>query len=579
MRRLRIPGLILAALGLSAVFWRRALSTGEQTGFGDWQFFHHMWEVARVGILRDGALPLWNPHHCGGLTYFGNPQSQAFSPLFPLAFAIGTAWASKVFLVVHTTIALVGAYRLAESRLGVRPLAAAIGATIWSLSGFFAWHGGGGHAAFLPFAFAPWALCAVGRVRDAPRAAAALAAWMALCLLEGGVYPTLFVGVLVALDVVAASARRVPARALAAMCGGALLLFLLAAAVRLLPIAVQLGRSPRPVEGLDTLGALEVLDALTVRAHAWRVAGHRYVWPEYGAYVGWGALALAGAGLLVAWRRGHLERIAFLLLFVAVVMGDRSDWWPWPLLRRLPVYDSLRVPSRFLVFVTMEIALLAALGADGLLGRSAEAAGAWIRRIGFGVVAVGATVLALDLLHVNGETADLFREPPLSGAPGKFHLVGGAQYSRSYASFPARELGTPACYEGLIVRPPRGLRVGDVAQARVLPAGAGEVRETGRTRDLVRLDVDLHRPATVVLNQAFDPDWTTSSGEIETRAGLLAISLPAGRRTVRAAYEPWTVLPATALSLAGWIAIAWLLVRRGSGARHSRGGGTSLTVP
>ena len=57
-----IWGLILAVIAYAP-----ALVKHDKSGWGDWQQFHHWWEVGRVSILRWHELPLWDPHHCGGV--------------------------------------------------------------------------------------------------------------------------------------------------------------------------------------------------------------------------------------------------------------------------------------------------------------------------------------------------------------------------------------------------------------------------------------------------------------------------------------------------------------------------------
>ena len=65
----------LGSLAAACALWSPAFFQLQATGFGDWQFFHHMWEAGYVALTRYGEWPLWDPYHCGGITIFGNPQS------------------------------------------------------------------------------------------------------------------------------------------------------------------------------------------------------------------------------------------------------------------------------------------------------------------------------------------------------------------------------------------------------------------------------------------------------------------------------------------------------------------------
>ncbi|HEX2677869.1 MAG TPA: hypothetical protein VHM19_14550, partial [Polyangiales bacterium] len=101
---------LLAAVGL----WCPAFFSLQATGFGDWQFFHHMWEAGYVAVTRYGEWPLWDPYHCGGITIFGNPQSQHLSPFYWIAFLVGPTLGSKIFLVLHAWAGFAGMYLLAR---------------------------------------------------------------------------------------------------------------------------------------------------------------------------------------------------------------------------------------------------------------------------------------------------------------------------------------------------------------------------------------------------------------------------------------------------------------------------------
>ena len=47
----------LAGLGLAALAYLPALLRLDASGSGDWPWFHHQWEAARVALLRFGELP------------------------------------------------------------------------------------------------------------------------------------------------------------------------------------------------------------------------------------------------------------------------------------------------------------------------------------------------------------------------------------------------------------------------------------------------------------------------------------------------------------------------------------------
>ena len=79
---------------------------------------------------------------------------------------------------------------------------------------------------------------------------------------------------------------------------------------------------------------------------------------------------------------------------------------------------------------------------------------------------------------------------------------------------------------------------GDVPQARAQDDGAA-VLAASRTHNTFTFDVDVKRPARILLNSAWDRGWTTDIGAVvENDNKLLAIDLPVGRHQVHARYWP-----------------------------------------
>ena len=532
----------LAAFGL----WWPAFRRPFATGFGDWQFFHHMWEAGYVALTRYGEWPLWDPYHCGGITIFGNPQSQHMSPLYLLALLAGPTLGSKFFVVVHAWAGFAGMYVLAR-RYRLSRSAALLAALAWAASGFFVWHAGTGHAAFLPFYFAPWLLLALDAALRDLRWAAALAALLTWVLLEGGVYPFPFFVLLLAfhalLQLPAAEKRRPLALALLASA----LLAALMGALRLWPIADELARNPRTMPSLDAVTLREVFGMLTAREHSWRTPGHPFVWAEYGSFVGYPVCALALLGCATGYRRGRRGLVLGALLFLALLMGDHAAYWPWALLHRLPIFDSLRVPSRFCVFFTLYLALLAGCGLQLLEdGVRRIAPGFLQRRLAWLALALVAGI-AVDIALVQYPTLDNWKYPAIRQERSPRFYLSELPYGDYYASFPRMNLGSRGCYEAMNFRPARRLWAGDVPQARVV-SGTGTVGPVERTSSRAFFDVDLPEPGRVLINHNHAPGWRSNVGEVVSDQGRLAIDLPAGRRHIELRYQPTMWAPSIALS-------------------------------
>lgn len=566
-RRITRPGVatLIVSLLVAVAYWSPAWMRLHATGFGDWQMVHHNWEVGYVALTRFSEWPLWNPFFCGGITAFGNPESQWFSPLTWLSLFTGTTIGTKLFLTLHATIGLAGMYVFARREVDLRVSASMLVAAAWGCSGFFAWHGAGGHATFLPFYFAPWLLLSWRRMTTDLRYAIAVAALLSLTLYEGGTYPFPYFVLWLGVDwLLTVRARRaVPLRAIAVV--GVLTALL--GAIRWLPIRDALSQLPRDTVSDDSIRFSEMLEMLTARDHAWRYPPHRFVWPEYGTFIGWTVIALACIGIVIAWRRKQRWIIGGLVVFLLLVSGEGG---PWTWLHHLPVFDSLRVPSRFMVLVTFYLALLSGLGLDAigrfLATHRGNAPLGWVR---YALVPIALVLAVTDLFVVNLKTIDRWSGPPTIAGPAAehFQLLRANNVHALYASLPARHQGTAACYNGgmnWVVSP--SLWSGEVPQVRALPADAGELVGFERTANTVTLRVRAVAAQTrFVINQNFDRDFQASVGNVVAERGLLAVDVPTGEHEILVRYQPRTLAPGLwltgfgwALSLAGW----WRLSRR-----------------
>ncbi len=426
-----------------------------------------------------------------------------------------------------------------------------------------------------------------------------VAGLFALTVLEGGTYPAPLMAVALAVESLArlgsAEDRRAMARALPVMA----VLFVLLAAVRLLPALHYLREHPRLEPLDDGFGLGELFSFWTTRTHARRMPGHGYVWPEYDDYVGIVPVALMLAGLLVALfaRAGaRRERRIDLAVFLALVWcalgrihGPALAVW----LHALPVFRSLRVPSRFLGPAMVGFGLLAA-GALGAGRRALEKRSARLRRVALALELALVIAVALDICLTNQRVMQQGLDPrmPRTPASADFFQNTGAAYGR-LPTFPVQGFGTRACYVALEWKPAPGITDGRGAQARLEPPSAGTVVETTWSPNRLDLDVRLDAPATVIVNQNYETGWRAQydsdgkagGGDVTVGAyvvpqrrfwdvrarpaelpvkgaiGLLAVSLPAGAGHLVLMHRPPWLRLGGLLSIVG-VALAVVILRR-----------------
>ncbi len=568
----------------------------------DWRHFSMLWEATRVALHDFHQFPSWNPYHCGGLVLYQHPESPFPGPLFLLTyFWLPTAVGMKVWILAHLVCGTLGARALVADR-GGNAAEQLLGGAVMAAAGFFAEHIGGGHLSFTPFLYLPlvvWAFrrslgAREGRPPPDLRYAVLVAGLFAVTVLEGGTYPAPLMAVALGAECLArlgsAADRRAMARVLPAIAG----LFVLLAAVRLLPALHYLREHPRLEPLDDGLGIGEVFSFWTTRMHGRRVPGHGYVWPEYDDYVGLVPVALMLAGAVIALvvrdprRRERRIDLAVFVTLVWCALGRIQGPSLAALLHALPIFRSLRVPSRFLGPAMVGFGLLAATalaaGRRAFEGRD--------RRLVRALLAIELALVAgvaIDVCLTNQRVIQQGLDPvmPQTPASSDFFQNTGADYGR-LPTFPVAGFGTRACYVALEWKPAPGITDGRGPQARLEPPGAGSIAQTRWSPSELDFDVRLDASALLIVNQNYETGWRLESeaGAGETvgayvvparrfwdiRArpselpakgaiGLLAVELPAGSRHLVLRHRPPWLLSGALLSFLG-VVLSGLLLRR-----------------
>ena len=269
---------------------------------------------------------------------------------------------------------------------------------------------------------------------------------------------------------------------------------------------------------------------------------HRYVWPEYDDYVGVlpVALMLAGAALSLfgrgdaAVRRVRRIDLAVLAVLVWCALGGNRGASLFKLLHVLPVFDSLRVPSRFLgpAMVAFGLLAAAALGAGRRWVAARRPAWATGAAAAAALIAVG---VVADLTLTNQRLMQQGVDPPLPDgrARSDFFQNPAASYWRVPA-FPVEGYGTSRCYVALTWKPSPWLWLGHNPQAYVQPLAAGTVTPTSWTPNRLEYDVQLNAPAVLVINQNYEAAWRAADSAGDVHVGSF---LPGEARL--SADRPW----------------------------------------
>lgn len=333
--------------------------------------------------LRQGNLPLWNPHLFCGLPYFGGLQSALLYPPNALFMFLPPHRAFNILIVLHAVLAGTGMFAWARQRR-LLPVAAGYAGLAAMLGGAYFLHITPGHFPTLcAMAWTPWILMALEGwpAERPPRRLLGGMAAVALQILAGHpqtVYYTALAAGFAALAASSGGARRgLPLAGAAAVYGGGALL----AACPLLAAWSAGGESLRagglalrdaavfsfPPENLLTLLAPGLFGAPPAAPY-W---GRCYFW-ETTPFIGVTGLTLAGAG--IAWGApAHKRRAAGLaLLLFLLALGAHMPWYPW-LHAWLPGFNLFRGTSKFLWPAMLFMAMLAGIGLHQMAGGSPDA--------------------------------------------------------------------------------------------------------------------------------------------------------------------------------------------------------------
>ena len=526
--------------------------------------------------------PLWNPYRCGGMPLLAHPLSLCVSPLFLVQLIFGPFVGINLQIPIHIAIGWIGGYVLAKS-LGMGLLARLACASIFPASSWFYLHIAVGHLEYLPAMYMPLILALVWlgaeRHRLLPWVIAGLL--LAMTLGEGGVYQCTRVMIFASLlAVYQAVAKRSlwPVWGFAAfgICSVGF------GAIKLLPCWYDVMRlHPRPIGDLEYNQARILLIGIFTRDQFWdrfaagrSIAGARWAFFEWGAYLSSAAAALAALGAITSPRRAFPWLLAALLFFTLSIGGPRP-WDPWALLHHLPLLSAERVPERCMVGVILAASVIAGFGADFLSQRLG------VLGVIFGSVLI--LVAVVDAWMVNRPNLDA---PAEAEAPRTFgeSLVGSRlsglppdvseslEFRQFYGS-PWEMVGTAEsnmgalfCNEGMTDfydTTRRGVvgfnQAGYFGEQLLTRPGSITLHQW--TPNALTYEVDTQTPNLLVVNQVYDSNWRVveGSGQVVSAAGLIGVRLPPGRQHVRLAYRSIAFIAGTLITLLTMMmaAIVW----------------------
>ena len=322
-------------------------------------------------------------------------------------------------------------------------------------------------------------------------------------------------------------------------------------APKLFPVLELSLRHPRLMKSVEAITFSDLWVTLTERSQDYGYAPLRlpsWGWHEYGHYIGVVPVLL----ILLNFPnlRGHREfalRVIGVLLLV-LSLGAFSDYAPWTLLHRLPLFASQHVPSRFLFTSVLLLLVITAASLDQLFQRLPWRW--WDVALMVPLLAIG-----VDITEVGRQwtqRAFFLHAPAFTPGPEFRHV------EKSPLMFTQTQWrAAPGAYRSnvLAMRANVGvLRCGsvpDFSVGAVSSDGEGYRGEAFITQGDGEASVLRWTPNTAVVqfrdasagsllayNMNFDPGWSVDGLAALEHNGVVATLLPGGTGQVAFSYRP-----------------------------------------
>jgi putative flippase GtrA len=373
-------------------FSYQLLASGNNIIPGDPDYYFQQYEAFRRSVLEFHQFPFWNGWIGGGIPLFANIQFGLVSIQAPFVLLFGAVMGMKIAVVGYQIIGFFGFKKLFQEHFKTERFRAICLAYIPVFGSFFTYRVIAGHFTFLMIAFVPWLL--LFYLQRSKRYAWIWFGLIASFMIWSAPHYTTIMSMAVVgiwfgyelLFRLCGTLRSKKWHELWAMLKQTALFFAKAGALiavltayRMYFVLSFIKDFPRPesasnesytgvMRGLYALWGPDQFKNPPQLPSGWG-------WAEAGTYIGIGTLICLVLVLFVYGRRLMARQespfsypIALLLVlfvsFFVLGMGNFSSLAPYTLLNHLPVFDSMRVATRWLMWASLIVLFILAAYKD-----------------------------------------------------------------------------------------------------------------------------------------------------------------------------------------------------------------------
>jgi hypothetical protein len=519
-------------------------------GVGDWVHTESYNEIARKTILEYHQIPLWDPYISGGSSFIGDPQSLHLSPLFPLILIFNAIYGMKLQIIAWYIIGMMGMYLLGR-HLNMGICARYLMAFAFMLSSIYSVHITQSHPQWHSLPLLPWTFLFYLKSLKDKRYAIPSAISIALMLFDGSVYLPAYTAITLFLYSITISAKsmllkkhvREVLNPLVALCAIGLLCISISA-VKALPMLEQLSKYPRftdindPDQSIYRGYNLERLyyALLGTNQKKYQTELGMSVWDNFGAYLGPIVLLLSLLGIILY---GKLEWPLIILIIFGIVASygtNQSGMVVWGALHKLPVFSSLRYPSRILLIAFFPLTIFAGYAASKIENKSRLIAAALTVLVFYNLMIVDNPTLR-EAFTITPRPASPEEFKQITDNPDKIFVYSEAYYHVLMNHGVVDYYGSP---RALSSRKSSALSEdsGGYKGETYLEENSGTAHITSFTPNRLIVSVNTTQKDTLLINQDYDSGWKARDKEVYENNGLIAVDVLPEDREVLLFYSP-----------------------------------------